>query len=95
MSRKLKLKKIGDGSEDNPFRPDINSVPEIAELNKILNKYRDRNKEFKNITFYIIHSTYNEELDEFEIELILSGLPYDIPDDVKLAHEKLKKVLKA
>jgi len=89
---KHKCRKIGKGTEDDPIRPDLSSIPAIAELHKILDLLRHKHKEITNITFYIAQ-VKSETDTEFEVEIIVTdNLPNNIPEEVRKAWLKLKQL---
>jgi len=60
--------KIGTGTHEDPYRPDINAIPEVAMINKRLNAYRLLGAEIKDICFYIV-KVLNDLGAEFKIEV--------------------------
>ena len=70
MNKKVVIcKKTGKGSHDDPIRPHLSSIPEIAKLHKILDALRQKGIEIQNQTFYIMQ--IKRDLgDEVEVEII-------------------------
>jgi len=53
MSRTITVPKIGDGSIDDPYRPNVDVDTKIAELKSLLNLYKEvKGKELTNKTFF-------------------------------------------
>jgi len=46
------VRKIGSGTFEDPYRPNIMEISEIAKVNKRLQAYRQLGIEVRNITFY-------------------------------------------
>ncbi len=83
-SYKIKVKKIGKGTEDDPIRPDLDSIEQIKQFNEVISKYQ-----ITNVTFYTVRVT--KELNgELEVEIDFpNSIPKDLPEEVKIAWRKL------
>jgi len=68
MSR-YSVPKIGTGTEDDPYRPDLSAIDEIVQLHKILDVFRRDGREIQNKTFYIVQ-VVRDLGNEFEVEII-------------------------
>ena len=68
MNKVLRVRKTGTGTEDNPIRPDLDSIPELAEFHKALQKLRQLNIDIRDISFYTVQVKF-ETNNEFEIEI--------------------------
>ncbi len=89
---KHKCKKIGKGTEYDPIRPDLSTIPAIAELHKILDLLRHKHREITNVTFYIAQ-VKSETDNDFEVEIIVpDSLPNNVPEEVKRIWRKLKQL---
>jgi len=89
---RLKVRATGKGTEDDPIRPDLSTIPEIANLHKALDKYRKTHKkEITDITFYTVQViNYDEKNEQFEVEIKVNKDALDkLPDEIKSILEKL------
>jgi len=92
MSKIVIVPKVGKGTDEDPIRPDLSAISEIAELHKVLNDFRAIGKEIQNIIFYTVN--VKQDLgNEFEVEITIPDKLPDVPDEVKKAWEAMKKAL--
>jgi len=68
MSR-YNIPKIGTGTEDDPYRPNLRVIDEVVRLHEILDDFRRDGREIQNKTFYIVQ-VVRDLGNEFEVEII-------------------------
>jgi len=78
---KVRCSKVGDGSEENPIRPDVDSVmPILKEIRDFVfksGKYKDR-------TFFTVQ-VVKDLGDEFEVEVKADKSPEEIAKELGIA----------
>jgi len=89
---RIEVRAIGKGTEEDPIRPDLSTIPEIVNLREALDEYRKTHKkEITNITFYTLQViNYDEKNRQFEVEIKVNKDALDkLPDEIKSILEKL------